>query len=84
MQTQVLLQVPLQELHKQLPHKHMKFVPDPDNTESLKYDTSGWRPDPENPGETKYNNDPDFLTDYQKLLVEESQKRKEILLNSRY
>jgi hypothetical protein len=57
----------------------MNFVPDPDNTEGLKYDTSGWRSDPENPDETKYNDDPDFLTDYQKLLVEESQKRKEIM-----
>jgi hypothetical protein len=35
--------------------------------------------DPQNSDETKYNDDPDFLTDYQKLLVEESQKRKEIM-----
>jgi methionine synthase II (cobalamin-independent) len=27
----------------------------------------------------KYNNDPDFVTDYEKLLKDESQKRKEFM-----
>ena len=61
------------------PHKHRNQIPDPDKPGYLKYDTSPWIPDPENPGETKYNSDPDFLSDYRKLLVEESQKRKEIM-----
>ena len=34
---------------------------------------------PDKPGETKYNSDPNFVTDYEKLLKEESQKRKEVM-----
>ena len=61
------------------PHKHRNQIPNPEKPGYLKYDTSPWIPDPENPGKMKYNYAADFLTDYQKLLVEESQKRKEIM-----
>ena len=55
------------------------MIPHPDKPGYLKYDSSRWIPDPDNPGETKYNSDPNFVTDYEKLLREESQKRKEVM-----
>ncbi|MGA9941222.1 MAG: hypothetical protein WBP88_04385, partial [Nitrososphaeraceae archaeon] len=61
------------------PHKHKNMIPHPDKPGYLKYDSSRWIPDPDNPGETKYNSDPYFVTDYEKLLREESQKRKEVM-----
>lgn len=63
------------------PHKHRNMIDDPDRPGYLKYDTSPWIPDPENPGKMKYqyHDNPDFLSDYEKLLVEELQKRKEIM-----
>src|SRR5206468_12449777 len=52
---------------------------DPDKPGYLKYDMSPWRPDPENPGRMKYNFDKDFLSDHEKVIIEEAQTRRKIM-----
>ena len=77
----------MQELYKALyplgwnprSTKYKNYVPDPEKSGELKYDKSRWSvPDIHDP-KWKYNSDPDFVSDYDKLLNDESLKRKEFM-----
>lgn len=81
----------LEELHDALyplgwnPYKHHDMVPD-DNPKrpqkqgmiNLKRDESRWIKDPKT-GDRKWNHDPDFVSDCEKLLIDENEKRKQFM-----
>jgi hypothetical protein len=60
--------------------KHPGFIPDPDKPGMLKYDFTHYIPDPDRPGKMKYNYDYSGLTEYDKLVREEAQKRIELMI----
>jgi hypothetical protein len=59
--------------------KNKNYVPDPENPGYLKYDFGQWKKDPETGEFYKWNDDPNFVSDYEKLLKEESLKRREFM-----
>jgi hypothetical protein len=75
----------MQELRQALyplgwdPHKHKNHVPDPEKPGYLKYDFGRWKKDPKTGEFYKWNDDPNFISDYEKLLKEESLKRREFM-----
>jgi hypothetical protein len=54
-------------------------IPHPDKPGDLKYDESSWIPDPEKPGKLKWNDDPNFVSDHAKAIIEEARKRKDLM-----
>jgi hypothetical protein len=60
-------------------YRYRGWIPDPDKPGYLKYDKSPWIQDPNNPGKTIYNPDRNFVSDYNKLIVEEAQTRRKLM-----
>jgi hypothetical protein len=60
-------------------HRHTYLVPDPDRPGYLKYDDSRWIPDPNNPDKPIYNDDPDFVDDRDKAIIQEAQIRRKLM-----
>jgi hypothetical protein len=61
------------------PHKHKNCIPDPEKSGYLKYDLGRWKKDPKTGEIFKWNDDPNFVSDYEKLLKQEAQKRIELM-----
>jgi hypothetical protein len=59
-------------------HQNPGYIPDPDKPGYL-YDYSHHIPDPDRPGKMKYNPDYSGITEYEKLVRQEAQKRIEIM-----
>ena len=60
-------------------YRNRSWLPDPDRPGYLKYDTSGWIPDPNNPDKKIYNPDPNFVSDYNKAIIQEAQIRRKLM-----
>jgi hypothetical protein len=61
--------------------KNVGYTPDPDRPGYLKYDYSRYIPDPNRFGKMKYNDDFSGPTKYDKLQMQQAQKRIEIMLD---
>jgi hypothetical protein len=60
-------------------YRHRGWIPDLDNPGYLKYDESPWIQNPNNPSKRIYNPDHNFVSDYNKLIVEEAQTRRKLM-----
>jgi hypothetical protein len=72
--------------HKSDKNRYIHLIPDPDPNRrktagyiNMKLDTSPWTPDPENPGKEKFNSDPNFKSDWDKTIEEETRLRNEVM-----
>ena len=60
-------------------YRTRNIIPHPDKPGDLKYDESSWIPDPDRPGKMKWNDDPNFVSDHAKAIIEEARMRKELM-----
>ena len=74
------------DIYKRNRYRRYKLIPDPDPNRpnvkghiNLKYDYSDWIPDPENPERQILNPDPNFKSDWDKTVEEDSRLRKEVM-----
>jgi hypothetical protein len=74
------------DIYKRNKYRRFKIIPDLDPNRpnvagriNLKRDYSDWIPDPENPEQMIWNPDPNFKTDWDKTVEEDSRLRKEVM-----
>ena len=67
-------------------NSYIHLIPDPDPNRphrpgriNMKLDNSPWIPDPDREGYLKWNTDPNFKSDWMKLVEEETRLRKEVM-----
>lgn len=59
--------------------KFRGYIPDPDKEGWFKYDKSQLIPDPNRPGKMKWNDDKNFVSEYEKLIIKEAELRKKLM-----
>lgn len=60
-------------------YTNRRWIAEPNRFGHMKYDRERGEPDPDNPGEFLYNLDPDFVSDYERRIVEEAQMRRNLM-----